>query len=79
MSRRHKYFFTEEWYEGGRNHVSAYGMRTRKEIDDICHQMDRYSPYDYVDSVMCDTEEEYKKYLQARIDDGAEVKYYNQN
>lgn len=76
MSRRWKWFFTEEWYEGGQNHVSAYGKRRHKEIDKICDQMERYSPYDYVDSNICDTEEEYKSRLQARIDNGAEVKYY---
>jgi len=78
MSRRHKFFFTEEWDEGGRNHVAAYGLCKRKEIDSIVEQMERYSPYDYVDSVECDTEEDYKSRLQARINDGAEVKYYNQ-
>ena len=77
MSRRHKYLFTEEWDEGGVNHVAAYGKRKRSEIDDICDQMDRYSPYDYCCSNESDTEEEYKSRLQARINDGAEVKYYN--
>ena len=78
MSRRYKYLFTEEWDEGGVNHVAAYGKRKRSEIDDILEQQDKYSPYDYVDSVVVDTEEEYKEYLQARIDNGAEVKYYNE-
>ncbi len=78
MSRRYKYLFTEEWYEGGQNHVSAYGKRSRKEVDEIADQMDRYSPYDYCCTNESDTEEEYKSRLQARINDGAEVKYYNQ-
>lgn len=47
MSRRYKYLFTEEWDEGGKNHVSAYGKRSRKEVDEIADQMERYSPYDY--------------------------------
>ena len=72
------YIFTEEWDEGGRNHVAAYGKRTEKEIDEIREQQEKYSPYDYVDSVVVDTEEEYKSYLQARIDNGGEVKYYNE-
>lgn len=76
MSRRWKWFFTEEWDEGGTVHVAAYGQQKRSEIDNILEQQEKYSPYDYVDSVTCDTEEEYKKYLQARIDNGAEVKYY---
>ena len=74
-----KYLFTEEWDEGGVNHVTAYGNRKRSEINEICDQMDRYSPYDYVDSVECETEEEYNQYLQARIDNGAEVKYDKSN
>ena len=77
MSRRFKYLFTEEWDEGGTVHVAAYGKRHMKEIDEILDQQDRYSPYDYVDSVVRDSEEEYNRYLQARIDNGAEVKYYN--
>lgn len=77
MSRRHKYLFTEEWDEGGVNHVAAYGLRKRSEIDNIVDQQERYSPYDYIDHVVTDSEEEYKTYLQARIDNGAEVKYYN--
>ena len=72
-----KYLFTEEWDEGGRNHVAAYGKRSSKEIDYIADQMDRYSPYDYCCTNESDTEEEYKSRLQARINDGAEVKYYN--
>lgn len=77
MSRRYRWFFTEEWDEGGTVHVAAYGQQKRSEIDNILEQQEKYSPYDYVDSVTCDTEEEYKKYLQARIDNGAEVKYYD--
>lgn len=76
MSRRWKWFFTEEWDEGGKVHVAAYGQQKRSEIDNILEQQDKYSPYDYIDHVMVDTEEEYKTYLQARIDNGAEVKYY---
>lgn len=76
---RSKYLFTEEWDDGGKNHVAAYGKRKRSEIDSIIDQMNRYSPYDYCCSNESDTEEEYKSRLQARINDGAEVKYYNQN
>lgn len=78
MSRRYKYFFTEEWYESGKNHVSAYGKRSLKEVDEIADQMERYSPYDYCCMNESDTEEEYNLRLQARINYGAEVKYYNQ-
>ena len=77
MSRRYKYLFTEEWDEGGKVHVAAYGKIKRSEIDDILEQQEKYSPYDYVDSVETDSEEEYNQYLQVRIDNGAEVKYYN--
>ena len=76
MSGRCKYLFTEEWYEGGKLHVAAYGKRKCSEIESICEQMDRYSPYDYACPNESDTEEEYKSRLQARINDGAEVKYY---
>ncbi len=77
MSRRHKFLFIEEWYEGGINHVSAYGERERTEIDKLCEEADKYSPYDYVCPNESDTEQEYKSRLQARINDGSEVKYYN--
>ena len=76
MSRRYKWFFTEEWFEGGKVQVAAYGKRKRSEIDTISDQMDRYSPYDYAVPNVSDSEEEYKSRLQARINDGAEVKYY---
>ncbi len=72
-----KYLFTEEWDEGGKVHIAAYGKRSSKEIDSIADQMDRYSPYDYCCTNESDTEEEYKSRLQVRINDGAEVKYYN--
>lgn len=78
MSRRYKYLFTEEWDEGGIVHVAAYGKRKRTEIDNICDQMERYSPYDYTCPNESDSEEEYNSLLQARIDNGAEVKDYNQ-
>ena len=77
MSRRYKWFFTEEWFEGGQNHVAAYGKRKRSEIDRLSDQMDRYSPYDYACPNESDTEEEYKSRLQARINDGSDVQYYN--
>ena len=70
-----KYLFTEEWNDGGVNHVTAYGKCTESKIDDITDQMERYSPYDYCCANVSDTEEEYKDYLQARIDNGDEVKY----
>jgi hypothetical protein len=78
MSRRYKWFFTEEWDEGGTVHVAAYGQRKRSEIASISDQMERYSPYDYTCPNESDTEEEYKSRLQARIKNGAEVKYFNQ-
>lgn len=78
MRRMYKYLFTDEWDEGGQNHVSAYGKRSLKEIDEIADQMERYSPYDYCCTNECDTEEEYNSRLQIRINDGDEVKYYNQ-
>lgn len=77
MSRRYKYLFTEEWDEGGQVHVAAYGKRKQSEIYSICKQMERYSPYDYASPNVSDTEEEYDSCLQARINNGAEVKYYN--
>ena len=79
MSRRYRWFFTEEWDEGGVIHVAAYGKRKRSEIEKLSDQMDRYSPYDYCCTNESDTEEEYKSRLQARINDGAEVKYYDEN
>jgi len=76
MSRRYKYLFTEEWWEGGKAEVSAYGKRKRSEIDTICDQMDRYSPYDYACPQTFDNESDYLSALQARINDGCKVKYY---
>ncbi len=73
-----KYLFTEEWDEGGKNHVAAYGKREESEIDSIVDQMERYSPYDYCCSNESDTEDEYNYRLEVRINNGAEVKYYNQ-
>ena len=78
MIRRYKYLFTVECYYGGLNHVSAYGKRSRKEVDEIAGQMERYSQYDFCYTNECDTEEEYNSRLQICINDGAEVKYYNQ-
>ena len=75
--KKYKYLFTEEWFEGGKLHIAAYGKRSLKEVDEIADQMDRYSPYDYCCTNESDTEDEYNSRLQARINDGAEVKYYN--
>lgn len=70
-----RYLFTEEWDEGSKVHVYAYGLLLQNEIDNIVGQMERYSPYDYVDYLTCDTKQEYDSCLQCRIDNGSEIKY----
>lgn len=76
MSKKGIYLFTEEWYEGGPVHVAAYGKCEESEVDEICRQMDMYSPFDYACPNESDTEEEYRSRLQVRIDNGDDVMYY---
>ncbi|MBR6031295.1 MAG: hypothetical protein IKP36_04960 [Bacteroidaceae bacterium] len=69
MSRRYKWFFTEEWDEGGVIHLTKYGKRKVSEINETRFQMERYSPYDYCNLVECNSEEQYDSYLKCRIED----------
>ena len=73
---KQKYLFTEEWWEGGKAEVAAYGKRSEKEIDDLCEQMDKYSPFDYACPNIFDNESDYLSALQARINDGCKVEYH---
>lgn len=77
MARQNEWIFTEEWDEGCREKVAAYGKRPTREIDEIVDQMERYSPYDYCNPCIFETEKEYQSALDARIKKGCEVSYYN--
>lgn len=75
-----KYFITEEWNEGDqlaygrrRSRVVAYGLMSTKDIKNVEYYMDRFSPYDYIDTMTYDTKEEYEKMLTTLEDNGSEI------
>lgn len=72
-----RYLFIEEWWEGSKTEVTAYGKRSEKEIDNLCDQADKYSPYDYVCPCIFDKEDEYTSALNCRINDGCKITYDN--
>lgn len=75
-----KYFITEEWNEGDqlacgrrRSRVVAYGLMSTKDIKNVEYYMDRFSPYDYIDTMTYDTKEEYEKMLTTLEENGSEI------
>ena len=79
-----KWFITEEWNESdilphGRctAHVTAYGLMSKRRISELKFCMNRYSPYDYVDSDEFKTEQEYEHHLQVLQDNGATIERYS--
>jgi hypothetical protein len=77
-----KYFITEEWNESdqlphGRRTslVTAYGKMPLKRIKAITDGMERYSPYDYVDDMVCDDENAYKRQLIILEENGSTIEF----
>ena len=75
-----KWFITEEWNEGDqlaygrrRSMVEAYGLVSTKDIKEVRFCMERYSPYDYIDTMTYDTKEEYEKMLETLEANGSEI------
>jgi len=76
----YKWFITEEWNEGDqmahgrrRSRVQAYGLQATKDIKNAKWYMERYSPYDYTDTMEYDTKEEYEKMLETLEANGSEI------
>lgn len=76
-----KWFITEEWNESdqlphGRrtSNVDAYGLRCESFIEVYCDSMERYSPYDYIDRMTYDTQEEYENMLKILEENGSKIK-----
>ena len=74
------YFITEEWNESdqlpyGRrtSHVDALGMCSEKDIETAQDCMERYSPFDYIDSMTYDTKEEYERMLTILEENGSTI------
>ena len=74
------YFITEEWDESdnlqyGRrtSHVDALGLCSEKDIEMACEFMERYSPFDYIDSMTYDTKEEYERMLTILEENGSTI------
>ena len=74
------YFITEEWDESdqlphGRrtSHVDAFGLCSEKDIETVCQFMERYSPFDYIDSMTYDTKEEYERMLTILEENGSMI------
>lgn len=77
-----KYFLTEEWNESdilphGRCtcHVTAYGLMSKRRISELKFCMNRYSPYDYVDSSEFKTKDEYESHLKIAEENGGTITY----
>lgn len=75
-----KYFITEEWNESdmlphGRrtSHVDAFGKTSESDIETLKDYMERYSPFDYVDSMEYDTKDEYEAMLRRLESLGATI------
>jgi len=75
-----KWFITEEWNESdqlpyGRrtSHVDALGLCSVKDIEETRGFMERYSPFDYIDTMTYDTKEEYEKMLETLEANGSEI------
>lgn len=76
----YKWFITEEWNEGDqlaygrrRSRVQAYGLQATKDIKSVKWYMERYSPYDYTDTMEYDTKEEYEQMLTTLETNGSEI------
>ena len=74
------YFITEEWDESdqlphGRrtSHVDALGLCSENDIETTCEFMERYSPFDYIDSMTYDTKEEYERMLTILEENGSVI------
>ena len=77
-----KYFITIEWDDSdilprGRctSHVAAYGLISSRQRSEIKHFMNRYSPFDYVDSNEYETESDYKDMLETLKNNGSTIIY----
>ena len=75
-----KWFITEEWDESdqlphGRrtSHVDALGLCSEKDIETAKDFMERYSPFDYIDSMTYDTKEEYERMLTILEENGSTI------
>ena len=75
-----KWFITEEWDESdqlphGRrtSHVDALGLCSEKDIEMTCEFMERYSPFDYIDSMTYDTKEEYERMMTILEENGSVI------
>ena len=76
----YKWFITEEWNEGDqlaygrrRSRVEAYGLVSTKDIKEVKFYMERYSPYDYIDTMTYNTKDEYEKMLETLEANGSEI------
>ena len=74
------YFITEEWNESdhlpyGRrtSHVDALGLCSEKDIETAQDFMERYSHFDYIDSMTYDTKEEYERMLAILENNGSTI------
>ena len=74
------YFITEEWDESdqlphGRrtSHVDALGLCSENDIETVCQFMERYSPFDYIDSMTKETKEEYERMLTILEENGSMI------
>ena len=75
-----KWFITEEWNESdqlphGRrtSKVNAYGLCYLYDIRNTAGCMNRYSHYDYVDSMTYDTREQYENMLKTLEENGSVI------
>ena len=76
--KRYIWLFTEEWDEGCKEHIAAYGRKSENEAQEIREQMERYSPYDYCTTCEFDTEKEYRMALDVRERRYCYVDYYEE-
>lgn len=58
-----KYVIIQEWDEGQKHRVTAYGQKTEKEINNLRDNMEWYSPYDYAVLDEYNTKDEFVKAL----------------
>ena len=76
-----KWFITEEWnasdqleYGRRRSFVCALGLCSVKDINEYKGCMEKYSPFDYIDTMEYDTKEEYENMLATLENNGSIVK-----
>lgn len=77
-----KYLITEEWYEEDildhgkcKTHATAYGLLSEITIKSYIRDMEKYSPYDYVDYHTYDSQEEYESMLKTIVMNGGQIFY----